>query len=140
MREAIRSRWVEVESAFESLVDLDRECRLHRLTEIAVVDVELANAVAELLAADGIERSALDLDAALLVAAVRGGFPGADPDSPESDTDSRDAVLPAAGAVPDRVQRRPCRAGSAPAGSSGESDRGAPARSSKRNGTVSGWR
>jgi hypothetical protein len=90
VRETIRSRWVEVESAFESLLDLDRESRLHRLTEIAVVDVELANAVAELLAADGIERSALDLDAALLVAAVRGGFPGADSDSPESDTDSED--------------------------------------------------
>lgn len=76
MSGAIRSRWVEVESAFESLVDLDAECRLHRLTEIAVVDVELANAVAELLAADAVERSALDLDAALLVAAVRGGLPG----------------------------------------------------------------
>ena len=78
MSGAIRSRWVEVESAFESLVDLDAEGRLHRLTEIAVVDVELANAVAELLAADAVERSALDLDAALLVAAVRGGLPAAD--------------------------------------------------------------
>lgn len=78
MSGAIRSRWVEVESAFESLVDLDAEGRLHRLTEIAVVDVELANAVAELLAADAVERSALDLDAALLVAAVRGGLPAND--------------------------------------------------------------
>lgn len=87
MSEAIRSRWVEVESAFESLVDLDAECRLHRLTEIAVVDVELANAVAELLAADAVERSALDLDAALLVAAVRGGLPGSDAADADADTD-----------------------------------------------------
>jgi eukaryotic-like serine/threonine-protein kinase len=74
---ALRHRWVEVESVFESLIDLDSESRLQRLTEIAIVDLELANAVGELLAADGIERTALDLDAALLVAAVRGGLPAA---------------------------------------------------------------
>ena len=51
MSVALRSRWVEVESAFEALVDLDGETRLQRLTEIAVADIELANAVAELLAA-----------------------------------------------------------------------------------------
>jgi hypothetical protein len=111
MSEAIRSRWVEVESAFESLVDLDRDCRLHRLTEIAVVDVELANAVAELLAADGIERSALDLDAALLVAAVRGGFPGG---AHDSDADSRDADPGGggSGAGPDAAPPLPRRIGS----------------------------
>ncbi len=70
MSVAIRSRWVEVESAFEDLADLDPEARLTHLAAIALVDLELANAVGELLKADGIERSALDLDAALLVAAV----------------------------------------------------------------------
>jgi serine/threonine protein kinase len=67
---AIRSRWIEVESLFETLIDLDPEHRLDRLTEVALVDIDLANAAAELLAADAVERSALDLDAALLVAAV----------------------------------------------------------------------
>ncbi|MEO7793591.1 MAG: serine/threonine-protein kinase [Thermoanaerobaculia bacterium] len=95
MSGALRSRWVEVESAFESLIDLDPECRLHRLTEIAVVDVELANAVAELLASDGVERTALDLDAALLVAAVRGGHPAHDFDpGPDSASDPGPAVAP----------------------------------------------
>jgi aminoglycoside phosphotransferase (APT) family kinase protein len=91
---AIRSRWVEVESAFEALVDLDSESRLHRLAEIAVVDIELANAVAELLAADGVERSALDLDAALLVAAVQGGaLPiESDPADPSDPSDASDAA------------------------------------------------
>ncbi len=104
---AIRSRWVEVESAFESLVDLDAECRLHRLTEIAVVDVELANAVAELLAADGVERSALDLDAALLVAVVQGGLPGADADA---DTDGHAGA--GSGDGPDAAPPLPRRIGS----------------------------
>ncbi len=106
MSVAIRSRWVEVESAFESLVDLDPECRLHRLTEIAVVDVELANAVAELLAADGIERSALDLDAALLVAAVGGGqVPSAAGDSEASDDagSGEESGRPGAPALPRKI-------------------------------------
>lgn len=98
---AIRRRWVEVESAFESLIDLDPECRLHRLTEIAVVDLELANAVAELLNADGIERSALDLDAALLVAAVRGEAMQVESDA----TDAGDAA-DAGAATPEPLPRR----------------------------------
>ncbi len=75
----IRDRWVEVESAFEDLADLDPEARLTHLAAIAVDDIELANAVGELLAADDVERSALDLDAALLVAAVDDGSTGAAP-------------------------------------------------------------
>jgi eukaryotic-like serine/threonine-protein kinase len=109
MSVAIRSRWVEVESAFESLVDLDPECRLHRLTEIAVVDLELANAVAALLAADGIERSALDLDAALLVAAVRGGQAPSDA-AADSDGDpgpNRGAGRAGSPATPRKIG--PCR-------------------------------
>ena len=105
MSVALRSRWVEVESAFESLVDLDAETRLQRLTEIAVVDVELANAVAELLAADGIERTALDLDAALLVAAAGGGLPGAGAD-PVEGPEVGDARRPKS-SLPRRIGR--CR-------------------------------
>ena len=97
MNVAIRNRWAEVESAFDSLVDLDRESRLERLTEMAVIDVELANAVAALLGADDIERSALDLDAALLVAAVQGG-----PWSPEPDDEAVSAVE-VAPALPRRI-------------------------------------
>ena len=41
MSVALRSRWVEVESAFEALVDLDGETRLQRLTEIAVATAGL---------------------------------------------------------------------------------------------------
>ncbi len=106
---AIRRRWVEVESAFESLVDLEPESRLHRLTEIAVVDLELANAVAELLTADGIERSALDLDAALLVAAVRGALPSVEAEEEEAPgVGFGPAPAPgAARAVPRRIG--PCR-------------------------------
>ncbi len=100
MSVALRSRWVEVESTFESLVDLDPEARLHRLTEIAIVDVELANAVAELLAADGIERSALDLDAALLVAAAGGGLPGTATESGDSAPADRSGAGPATVALP----------------------------------------
>lgn len=107
MSVAIRGRWVEVESAFESLVDLDPESRLQRLTEIAVVDLELANAVAELLAADGIERSALDLDAALLVAVVSG-------DPTPAGADSNGEAAPddeSGGTRPETMPRRigPCR-------------------------------
>lgn len=109
---AIRRRWVEVESAFESLVELDPESRLHRLTEIAVIDLELANAVAELLTADGIERSALDLDAALLVAAVRGALPSVEADEEEapgvgSGSGTAAGAPGAARAVPRRIG--PCR-------------------------------
>ncbi len=102
---AIRSRWVEVESAFESLVDLDSESRLHRLAEIAVVDLELANAVAELLAADGVERSALDLDAALLVAAVQGGelLVESDPADPIGTTEAAHATDTGPAALPRRI-------------------------------------
>jgi len=104
MSVALRSRWVEVESAFEALVDLDGETRLQRLTEIAVADLELANAIAELLAADGIERSALDLDAALLVAAAGGGAPAVPAD--EGDLGAGEAVrsaTPSAPALPRRI-------------------------------------
>ena len=79
MSSAIRDRWVEVESAFEDLADLDPEARLTHLAAIALNDIELANAVGELLAADTVERSALDLDAALLVAVVDDGSTGAAP-------------------------------------------------------------
>ena len=126
---AIRSRWVEVESAFEALVDLDSESRLHRLTEIAVVDLELANAVAELLAADGIERSALDLDAALLVAAVQGGGPRVESDSGDTarDADAGDALgdVIAPAALPRRIGgcRIRRRVGQGSAGEVFEADR-----------------
>ncbi|MEO8198141.1 MAG: serine/threonine-protein kinase [Thermoanaerobaculia bacterium] len=113
MNVALRNRWVEVESVFESLADVDRETRLHRLTEIAVIDVELANAVAELLAADGIERSALDLDAALLVAAAGGGLSnavvaGADSAAAYGPSSARTGPgAPAVASLPRRIGR--CR-------------------------------
>ena len=105
MSVALHERWVEVESAFESLVDLDLEARLHRLTEIAIIDIELANAVAELLAADGIERSALDLDAALLVAAAGGGLPGAETEGADSAAARRSGTGPATVALPPLPRR-----------------------------------
>ena len=46
MSVALRSRWVEVESAFEALVDLDGETRLQRLTEIAVADFKVESHLA----------------------------------------------------------------------------------------------
>jgi len=127
MTVVLRRRWVEVESAFEALVELDAEARLHRLTEIAVIDVELANAVAELLAADGVERSALDLDAALLVAAAGGGgFAVPDPEELAGEGTHGESGASGAAALPRRIGtcRIRRRVGQGSAGEVFEAERG----------------
>ncbi|MEO8277599.1 MAG: serine/threonine-protein kinase [Thermoanaerobaculia bacterium] len=98
---ALRNRWVEVESAFEELVDLDPDSRRERIAEIALVDLELAHSIGELLAADNVERSALDLDAALLFAAVNS-------DAPASGRSAGAALEPPAPRTigPCRIRRR----------------------------------
>lgn len=101
MKRADPRRWEEVEALLEELFDCDEESRLARLAEVAIRDLDLANLVGRLLAADGIERSALDLDATLLVAAAGGGRFSWSGEAEELPRTSEPAVPSAS--VPDRI-------------------------------------